>query len=36
MSDFDRYIKQGEPQQAEKARIWQIHAFGEGNIPLQS
>lgn len=23
MSDFDKYIKQGEPQQAEKARIWQ-------------
>ena len=23
MSDFDKYIKQGEPGQAEKARIWQ-------------
>lgn len=23
MSDFDKYIRQGEPQQAEKARIWQ-------------
>ena len=23
MSDFDRYIRQGEPAQAEKARIWQ-------------
>ena len=23
MSDFDRYIKQGEPAQAEKALIWQ-------------
>ena len=23
MSDFDKYIKQGEPEQAEKARIWQ-------------
>lgn len=23
MSDFDKYIKQGEPEQVEKARIWQ-------------
>jgi hypothetical protein len=23
MSEFDKYIKQGEPGQAEKARIWQ-------------
>ena len=23
MSDFDKYIRQGEPGQAEKARIWQ-------------
>ena len=22
MSDFDKYIRQGEPLQAEKARIW--------------
>ena len=31
MSEFEKYIRQGEPQQVEKARIWQIHSFGEGN-----
>lgn len=29
--DFDEYIRQGEPNQKEKAALWQIHAFGEGN-----
>lgn len=23
MSEFDKYIRQGEPEKAEKARIWQ-------------
>ena len=31
MSDFEEYIRQGEPSRKEKAQIWQIHAFGEGN-----
>ena len=31
MTDFDKYIIQSEPEKSEKARIWQIHPFAEGN-----
>ena len=31
MTDFDKYIIQSEPEKCEKARIWQIHPFAEGN-----
>ena len=35
MSEFDKYIRQGEPNQAEKARIWGRKYKNNGRLHYQ-